>query len=228
MSIKVINECKKYGDVIANNNINFNIDTGEFVVILGQSGAGKSTLLNILGGIDVPTSGQIIVDDIDISKLSEAELIKYRRNYVGFVFQFYNLIPNLTALENVELASELVKDSLDSKTALELVGLKEKLHNFPHELSGGEQQRVAIARAIAKKPKLLLCDEPTGALDYKTGKLVLKLLHDICKTTNTTVLIITHNKAISKMADKVIEISDAKVRTEYINEVKIPIEEIEW
>lgn len=228
MSIKVINECKKYGDVIANNNINFNIDTGEFVVILGQSGAGKSTLLNILGGIDVPTSGQIIVDDIDISKLSEAELINYRRNYVGFVFQFYNLIPNLTALENVELASELVKDSLDSKTALELVGLKEKLHNFPHELSGGEQQRVAIARAIAKKPKLLLCDEPTGALDYKTGKLVLKLLHDICKTTNTTVLIITHNKAISKMADKVIEISDAKVRTEYINEVKIPIEEIEW
>lgn len=228
MSIKVINECKKYGDVIANNNINFNIDTGEFVVILGQSGAGKSTLLNILGGIDVPTSGQIIVDNIDISKLSEAELINYRRNYVGFVFQFYNLIPNLTALENVELASELVKDSLDSKTALELVGLKEKLHNFPHELSGGEQQRVAIARAIAKNPKLLLCDEPTGALDYKTGKLVLKLLHDICKTTNTTVLIITHNKAISKMADKVIEISDAKVRTEYINEVKIPIEEIEW
>lgn len=228
MSIKVINECKKYGDVIANDNINFSVDTGEFVVILGQSGAGKSTLLNILGGIDVLSSGQIIVDDIDISKLSETELINYRRNYVGFVFQFYNLIPNLTALENVELASELVKDSLDSKKALELVGLKNKLHNFPHELSGGEQQRVAIARAIAKRPKLLLCDEPTGALDYKTGKLVLKLLHDICKTTNTTVLIITHNKAISKMADKVIEISDAKVRTEYINEVKIPIEEIEW
>ncbi|WP_068267697.1 ABC transporter ATP-binding protein [Caviibacter abscessus] len=228
MSIKVINECKKYGDVIANNNINFSIDTGEFVVILGQSGAGKSTLLNILGGIDVLTSGQIIVDDIDISKLGEKELIDYRRNYVGFVFQFYNLIPNLTALENVELASELVKDSIDSKEALELVGLKDKLHNFPQELSGGEQQRVAIARAIAKKPRLLLCDEPTGALDYKTGKLVLKLLYDICKTTNTTVLIITHNKAISKMADKVIEISDAKVRTEYVNEIKIPIEEIEW
>lgn len=228
MSIKVINECKNYGEVVANNNINFSVDTGEFVVILGQSGAGKSTLLNILGGIDTLTSGQIIVDDIDISKLDEKGLINYRRNYVGFVFQFYNLIPNLTALENVELASELVKDSIDSKKALELVGLKDKLHNFPQELSGGEQQRVAIARAIAKKPKLLLCDEPTGALDYKTGKLVLKLLHDICKTTNTTVLIITHNKAISKMADKVIEISDAKVRLEYINKVKIPIEEIEW
>lgn len=228
MSIEAINVCKNYGNVIANDNINFKINTGEFVVVLGQSGAGKSTLLNILGGIDTLSSGTIMVDDIDISKLSEKELTKYRRLDVGFVFQFYNLIPNLTAIENVELSSELVKDSMNAKTALELVGLNNKFNNFPQELSGGEQQRVAIARAIAKKPKLLLCDEPTGALDYKTGKLVLKLLYDICKTTNTTVIIITHNKAISKMADRVIEIADAKVRNEYINDEKIPIEEIEW
>lgn len=228
MSIEAINVCKNYGNVIANDNINFKINTGEFVVVLGQSGAGKSTLLNILGGIDTLSSGIIMVDDIDISKLSEKELTKYRRLDVGFVFQFYNLIPNLTAIENVELSSELVKDSMNAKIALELVGLNDKFNNFPQELSGGEQQRVAIARAIAKKPKLLLCDEPTGALDYKTGKLVLKLLYDICKTTNTTVIIITHNKAISKMADRVIEIADAKVRNEYINDEKIPIEEIEW
>ena len=228
MSIEAINICKNYGNVIANDNINFKINTGEFVVVLGQSGAGKSTLLNILGGIDTLSSGTIMVDDIDISKLSEKELTKYRRLDVGFVFQFYNLIPNLTAIENVELSSELVKDSMNAKIALELVGLNNKFNNFPQELSGGEQQRVAIARAIAKKPKLLLCDEPTGALDYKTGKLVLKLLYDICKTTNTTVIIITHNKAISKMADRVIEIADAKVRNEYINDEKIPIEEIEW
>lgn len=228
MSIEAINVCKNYGNVIANDNINFKINTGEFVVVLGQSGAGKSTLLNILGGIDTLSSGTIMVDDIDISKLSEKELTKYRRLDVGFVFQFYNLIPNLTAIENVELSSELVKDSMNAKIALELVGLNNKFNNFPQELSGGEQQRIAIARAIAKKPKLLLCDEPTGALDYKTGKLVLKLLYDICKTTNTTVIIITHNKAISKMADRVIEIADAKVRNEYINDEKIPIEEIEW
>lgn len=228
MSIEAINVCKNYGNVIANDNINFKINTGEFVVVLGQSGAGKSTLLNILGGIDTLSSGTIMVDDIDISKLSEKELTKFRRLDVGFVFQFYNLIPNLTAIENVELSSELVKDSMNAKIALELVGLNNKFNNFPQELSGGEQQRVAIARAIAKKPKLLLCDEPTGALDYKTGKLVLKLLYDICKTTNTTVIIITHNKAISKMADRVIEIADAKVRNEYINDEKIPIEEIEW
>ena len=228
MSIEAINVCKNYGNVIANDNINFKINTGEFVVVLGQSGAGKSTLLNILGGIDTLSSGTIMVDDIDISKLSEKELTTYRRLDVGFVFQFYNLIPNLTAIENVELSSELVKDSMNAKIALELVGLNNKFNNFPQELSGGEQQRVAIARAIAKKPKLLLCDEPTGALDYKTGKLVLKLLYDICKTTNTTVIIITHNKAISKMADRVIEIADAKVRNEYINYEKIPIEEIEW
>jgi len=228
MSVEAINVCKNYGNVIANDNINFKINTGEFVVVLGQSGAGKSTLLNILGGIDTLSSGTIMVDDIDISKLSEKELTKYRRLDVGFVFQFYNLIPNLTAIENVELSSELVKDSMNAKIALELVGLNNKFNNFPQELSGGEQQRVAIARAIAKKPKLLLCDEPTGALDYKTGKLVLKLLYDICKTTNTTVIIITHNKAISKMADRVIEIADAKVRNEYINDEKIPIEEIEW
>ncbi len=228
MSIEAINVCKNYGNVIANDNINFKINTGEFVVVLGQSGAGKSTLLNILGGIDTLSSGTIMVDDIDISKLSEKELTKYRRLDVGFVFQFYNLIPNLTAIENVELSSELVKDSMNAKIALELVSLNNKFNNFPQELSGGEQQRVAIARAIAKKPKLLLCDEPTGALDYKTGKLVLKLLYDICKTTNTTVIIITHNKAISKMADRVIEIADAKVRNEYINDEKIPIEEIEW
>ena len=160
--------------------------------------------------------------------MSENSLTKYRRNYVGFVFQFYNLMPNLTALENVELASELVKDSMDAKEILEQVGLRERLHNFPQELSGGEQQRVAIARAIAKKPKILLCDEPTGALDYKTGKQILKLLHKICRETKTIVIVITHNRAIAPMADRIIEINDAKVKNEYVNTNIIPIEEIEW
>lgn len=226
--IKVSKLYKYYGKVLANNNINFTINDGEFVVILGPSGAGKSTLLNILGGIDVASEGKVIINSKEISSMNEKQLTEYRREYVGFVFQFYNLMPNLTALENVELASELVKDSIDAKYALELVGLTHRLHNFPQELSGGEQQRVAIARAIAKKPKILLCDEPTGALDYNTGKQVLKLLYNICKKTNTIVLVITHNKAISKMADRVIEISDAKVKDEYINEVITPIEKIEW
>ncbi|MDU4651904.1 ABC transporter ATP-binding protein [Sneathia sanguinegens] len=226
--LKVCKLYKKYGNVIANNDINFQINDGEFVIILGPSGAGKSTLLNILGGIDVATSGDIIIDDKIISKMSENSLTKYRRNYVGFVFQFYNLMPNLTALENVELASELVKDSMDAKEILEQVGLRERLHNFPQELSGGEQQRVAIARAIAKKPKILLCDEPTGALDYKTGKQILKLLHKICRETKTIVIVITHNRAIAPMADRIIEINDAKVKNEYVNTNIIPIEEIEW
>lgn len=226
--IKVSKLYKYYGKVLANNNINFTINDGEFVVILGPSGAGKSTLLNILGGIDDASEGKVIINSKEISSMNEKQLTEYRREYVGFVFQFYNLMPNLTALENVELASELVKDSIDAKHALELVGLTHRLHNFPQELSGGEQQRVAIARAIAKKPKILLCDEPTGALDYNTGKQVLKLLYDICKKTNTIVVVITHNKAISKMADRVIEISDAKVKDEYINEVITPIEKIEW
>lgn len=226
--IKVSKLYKYYGKVLANNNINFTINDGEFVVILGPSGAGKSTLLNILGGIDVASEGKVIINSKEISSMNEKQLTEYRREYVGFVFQFYNLMPNLTALENVELASELVKDSIDAKYTLELVGLTHRLHNFPQELSGGEQQRVAIARAIAKKPKILLCDEPTGALDYNTGKQVLKLLYDICKKTNTIVVVITHNKAISKMADRVIEISDAKVKDEYINEVITPIEKIEW
>lgn len=226
--IKVSNLYKNYGKVIANNNINFEIYDGEFVIILGPSGAGKSTLLNILGGIDKPTSGTIIVNDEKISEYNDAKLTKYRRYYVGFVFQFYNLMPNLTALENVELASEIVKNSLDPHKALKLVGLENRFHNFPQELSGGEQQRVAIARAIAKNPKILLCDEPTGALDYNTGKQILKLLHNICKNTKTTVIVITHNRAIMPMADKIIEINDAKVKNVKINTNIRPIEEIEW
>lgn len=226
--IKVSNLVKKYGDVVANNDISFEISDGEFVIILGPSGAGKSTLLNILGGIDTPTSGKVLIYDKDISKLSSSELTKYRRYDVGFIFQFYNLMPNLTSLENVELASELVKDSMNPSEALNLVGLSNKLNNFPQQLSGGEQQRVAIARAIAKKPKILLCDEPTGALDYKTGKQILKLLYDICKKTNTIVIVVTHNRAIVPMASKIIEISDSKVKNVIINKNIISIEKIEW
>lgn len=226
--IKVKNLIKRYKDVVANNDINFEISDGEFVVILGPSGAGKSTLLNILGGIDTATSGTVIIDKEDIAKYNEKKLINYRRNKVGFVFQFYNLMPNLTALENVELATEIKKDSMLADEAIRLVGLSHRKDNFPQELSGGEQQRVAIARAIAKKPEILLCDEPTGALDYKTGKQILKILFEICKSTKTTVILITHNKAISQMADRVIEINDSKVRADYKNMNVVSIDEIEW
>ena len=230
--IKVIDVHKRYqvGDstVVANNGVSFSIEKGEFVIILGPSGAGKSTVLNILGGMDECDEGKIIIDKTDISKFNNKQLTTYRRNDVGFVFQFYNLIQNLTARENVELATHISKDALDVDKVLKLVGLEKRKDNFPSQLSGGEQQRVSIARAIAKNPKLLLCDEPTGALDYKTGKQILKTLQDTCKNTGTTVIVITHNSAIAPIANKVIHINDAKVRKIEVNENPLPIEEIEW
>ena len=207
---------------------NFSIDEGELVVILGPSGAGKTTLLNILGGIDTATSGTINVAGKNITKLNEHELTKYRRTDIGFVFQFYNLIQNLTALENVELAVQLCKDHLDPKEILTKVGLKNRLNNFPSELSGGEQQRVAIARSIAKNPKLLLADEPTGALDFKTGKQILKLLEDVCRKEKMTVIIITHNSILASMADKVIKINNGTVSNIIKNEHPKSIDELEW
>ena len=230
--IKIKNLYKKYkvGEtvVVANNGISFSIEKGEFVVILGPSGAGKSTVLNILGGMDSCDEGEIIVDNTNISKFSNKELTKYRRDDVGFVFQFYNLVQNLTAKENVELATQISKNALDVDKTLELVGLDKRKDNFPSQLSGGEQQRVSIARAVAKNPKLLLCDEPTGALDYNTGKQVLKTLQDACRKMGTTVIVITHNSAISQMADRVIKINDAKVRSIEINNNPLPVEKIEW
>ena len=230
--IQVINECKRYrmgeSTIVANNNINFEIEKGEFVIILGPSGAGKSTVLNILGGMDSCDEGQIIIDGVDISKYNSKQLTKYRRNDVGFVFQFYNLVQNLTARENVELASQIVTNALDIDETLKLVGLEHRKNNFPAQLSGGEQQRVAIARAIAKNPKLLLCDEPTGALDYTTGKQILKTLQDTCRNTGTTVIVITHNSALAPMADRVIRINDAKVRSIELNSNPSPVETIEW
>lgn len=230
--IQIIDEHKRYkiGDntVVANNGINSSIKKGEFVIILGPSGAGKSTVLNILGGMDTCDEGKIIIDDTDISKFNKKELTRYRRHDVGFVFQFYNLVQNLTAKENVELAAQISKNALDVDNTLELVGLGHRKDNFPAQLSGGEQQRVSIARAIAKNPKLLLCDEPTGALDYKTGKQILKTLQDTCKDTGTTVIVITHNSAIAPIANRVIKINDAKVRSVEVNENPVPIEEIEW
>ena len=207
---------------------NFSLEKGELVVIVGPSGAGKTTTLNILGGMDTATSGQVNVDEKEVTKLKNKELIKYRREDIGFVFQFYNLVQNLTAKENVELATQICKDSLDPTEVLEKVGLKDRMNNFPSQLSGGEQQRVAIARAIAKNPKLLLCDEPTGALDYKTGKQILKLLQDTARKENMTVLIITHNTAIAPMADKVIHFKNGTAEKIEINEKPQHIEEIEW
>ena len=208
--------------------IDFSIEKGEFVVIVGPSGAGKTTVLNILGGMDRATSGEIWVDGTDVAKLNSRQLIGYRRNDIGFVFQFYNLIQNLTALENVELALQICKDPLDAQQVLTQVGLKDRLKNFPAQLSGGEQQRVAIARALAKNPKLLLCDEPTGALDYQTGKSILKLLQDTCREMGMTVIVITHNSAIAPMADRIIEIKNGKVGRIRQNEHPKPVEEIEW
>lgn len=215
-------------EIKALNNISFSIDKGQFVVIVGPSGAGKSTVLNILGGMDSPTSGRLIVDNKDIGKYSSKELITYRRHDIGFVFQFYNLVQNLTALENVELATEICKNPLDPEKVLEQVGLKDRKNNFPAQLSGGEQQRVSIARALAKNPKLLLCDEPTGALDYNTGKSVLKLLQDTCRENGMTVIVVTHNLAIAPMADKVIRIKNGQVESEEINKNPLPVERIEW
>lgn len=214
--------------VTANDKITFQIHEGEFVVIVGPSGAGKSTVLNILGGMDTCDAGEVKVDGSDIAALSARNLTSYRRNDVGFVFQFYNLVPNLTAKENVELAAQISPNALDAEEVLRSVGLGHRLDNFPAQLSGGEQQRVAIARALAKSPKLLLCDEPTGALDYETGKAILKLLQDTCRKTGTTVIVITHNTAIKPIADRIIEINDAKVRKIRENESPVPIDEIEW
>lgn len=206
----------------------FTVDKGDFCVLLGSSGAGKTTLLNMLGGMDTVTSGKIIFDGRDISALLGKELVEYRRHDVGFVFQFYNLIPNLTALENVEIAAQLCKDPIPAKEALAMVGLSEREGNFPAQLSGGEQQRVAIARALAKKPKLLLCDEPTGALDYNTGKMILKLLQDTCRNSGMTVVLVTHNSAIAPMADRVINLKNSRVREITVNSNPTPVEDIEW
>ena len=208
--------------------IDFSIEKGEFVVIVGPSGAGKTTVLNILGGMDQATSGQVWVDGKDVAAFSSRLLTLYRREDVGFVFQFYNLVPNLTALENVELALQICEDPLDAREVLEEVGLSDRLGNFPAQLSGGEQQRVSIARALAKNPKLLLCDEPTGALDYQTGKSILKLLQDMCRQRGMTVIVITHNSALMPMADRVIQIKNGKVSSMEMNETPQPVEEIEW
>lgn len=208
--------------------VSFDIDKGEFCILLGSSGAGKTTLLNMLGGMDTITSGEITFDGRNISSLSKRELVEYRRHDVGFVFQFYNLIPNLTALENVEISAQLCKNPIPAKEALAMVGLSERANNFPAQLSGGEQQRVAIARALAKNPRLLLCDEPTGALDYVTGKAVLKLLYDLSREKGTTVVIITHNQAIAPMADRIIRIKSGRIQSNEINKHIVPINEIEW
>lgn len=215
-------------EIIANNDINFAIEKGELVIILGSSGAGKSTVLNILGGMDNNDEGQVIIDDVDIANYSQKELTTYRRNDVGFVFQFYNLVPNLTAKENVELASEIVADARDAEQTLIDVGLGKRLNNFPAQLSGGEQQRVSIARAVAKNPKLLLCDEPTGALDYQTGKQVLKILQDMSRQKGSTVIIVTHNSALAPIADRVIHMHDAKVSSIELNEHPQDIETLEY
>lgn len=230
IEFKNVNKEYQMGEITikALENTNFSIEKGELVVIVGPSGAGKTTTLNILGGMDSVTSGEVIVDGKHVNKLKNKELIKYRREDIGFIFQFYNLVQNLTAVENVELAVQICKDSLDPETIIEKVGLKERKKNFPSQLSGGEQQRVAIARAIAKNPKLLLCDEPTGALDYKTGKQILKLLQDTSRKENMTVIIITHNTALAPMADKVIHFKNGKAEKIEINEHPISIEEIEW
>ena len=224
--------CKYYkmGDNVikAANGVNFTINQGEFCVIVGPSGAGKTTVLNMLGGMDSVTSGEILVDGVRVSDFKEKQLTEYRRHDVGFVFQFYNLIQNLTAKENVEIASEICKNPLDATETLKNVGLSQRMDNFPAQLSGGEQQRVSIARAIAKNPKLLLCDEPTGALDYETGKSILKLLHDVCRTNDRTVIVITHNQAITQMADRVIHIKNGKVFSEEVNEHPADVSQIEW
>ncbi|MBN2984735.1 ABC transporter ATP-binding protein [Cohnella algarum] len=208
--------------------VDFTISEGEFVVVLGASGAGKSTILNILGGMDTATSGQVIVGGQEITRFNDKKLTQYRGEKVGFVFQFYNLIPNLNALENVEFAAEVCKNHLDAKEILNKVGLKNRIKNFPSQLSGGEQQRVAIARAVAKNPLLLLCDEPTGALDYETGKTVLKLLQDLNKETKKCVVLVTHNSAITPMADKIIKVKSGRIESVQINEEKQSVEGIEW
>ena len=230
--IQVKNSFKRYQvgetEIIANHDVNFEIEKSEFVIILGASGAGKSTVLNILGGMDTNDEGEVWIDGVNISNFDEKQLTYYRRDDVGFVFQFYNLVPNLTAKENVELAAEIVKDAWDAEEALKAVGLGHRLHNFPAQLSGGEQQRVSIARAIAKKPKILLCDEPTGALDYQTGKQVLKILQEMSRDYGATVIIVTHNTALAPLANRVIHMHDARVKSIVLNESPQAIEELEY
>ncbi|MDY5021655.1 MAG: ABC transporter ATP-binding protein [Blautia sp.] len=230
--VKLEKVSKIYGSkevkIVAVDEISFEIARGEFVVIVGPSGAGKTTVLNILGGMDKATSGNVYIDGENIAKYSSRQLTAYRREDIGFVFQFYNLVPNLTALENVELALQICREPLDARTVLEDVGLSDRLKNFPAQLSGGEQQRVSIARALAKNPKLLLCDEPTGALDYQTGKAILKLLQDMCRERGMTVIVITHNSALTPMADRVIHIKNGKVSRMILNEHPTPVQEIEW
>lgn len=230
IEFKNVKKIYKMGEVNieALSGVNFSVDKGEFVVVAGASGAGKSTILNILGGMDSPSGGQIIVDNKYINNYSNKELITYRRYDIGFVFQFYNLVQNLTAKENVELATQICKDPLDIDEVIEAVGLGDRKNNFPAQLSGGEQQRVAIARALAKNPKLLLCDEPTGALDYNTGKSILKLLQDTCRKMNMTVIIITHNLALTPMGDKVIKVKNGKIESVVVNDNPTPVERIEW
>lgn len=230
VQLKDVRKIYKMGEVeiAAADGIDFSVGKGEFAVVVGASGAGKTTVLNILGGMDTATSGKVLIDGEDIVKYSSKRLTAYRRDDIGFVFQFYNLIPNLTALENVELALQICKHPLDAEQVLTEVGLADRLHNFPAQLSGGEQQRVSIARALAKNPKLLLCDEPTGALDYNTGKAILKLLQDTCRKQGMTVILITHNSAIAPMADRVIHMKNGKVSKIIENENPIPVETIEW
>ena len=230
VTLKDITKQYHMGDVVinANDEVNFEIEKGEFAIIVGPSGSGKTTVLNILGGMDTATSGEFYVDNRKISDFSRKKLISYRRFDIGFIFQFYNLIPNLTAKENVELSTQSAKDFIPAEEILDKVGLSDRINNFPAQLSGGEQQRVAIARALAKKPKLLLCDEPTGALDYNTGKMILKLLQDTCREEKMTVILVTHNTAICPMADRVIHMKSSKVREITVNENPTSVENIEW
>lgn len=230
VTLEDVKKIYKMGEVeiLAAAGIDFEIQKGEFAVVVGPSGAGKTTVLNILGGMDTASEGRVLVDGQDIAAYSGKRLTAYRRDDIGFVFQFYNLIPNLTALENVELALQICKDPMDAREVLEEVGLGERLNNFPAQLSGGEQQRVSIARALAKNPKLLLCDEPTGALDYNTGKSILKLLQDTCRIKGMTVVLITHNSAIAPMADRVIQIKNGRVSRIKVNPAPVPVETIEW
>lgn len=230
VSLRDVKKIYQMGEVeiMAAAGIDFEIKKGEFAVVVGPSGAGKTTVLNILGGMDTATGGKVIVDGRNIARYSSKQLTAYRRDDIGFVFQFYNLIPNLTALENVELALQICKDPMDAREVMEEVGLGERLDNFPAQLSGGEQQRVSIARALAKNPKLLLCDEPTGALDYNTGKSILKLLQDTCRNKGMTVVLITHNSAIAPMADRVIKIKNGRVSSITENPCPVPVETIEW